>query len=221
MKLEIFFEDGRKESFDDVVSYQEVREPTINQELNGTLTPIMSCMVNPLAINRDLFKDAWKADCDFGYREKLRKLIQEAFVELDNNPEKYASPFYIVIPKKDWDDEKSVSELEQYAKDRGGYIADWVEQALTWAQRISNGDIWENVLRTPHYYTCNQNQNGEQRLVKKKPGYYYLVGGKYSWWANIDYHTPVCNSARQFDSVVPLVVFREKINFPLPSAIRF
>lgn len=126
MKLEIVFKDGKKEIFDDVASFNEIKEQTASEErkamkVEHTLTPIMTCMVNPMAINRDLFKypRRWP-EYDRMREEILRNLVLDAFAEVDKHPERYASPFYIVLPKKDWNDEKRIWEIEKYAKDRGG-----------------------------------------------------------------------------------------------------
>ena len=103
-------------------------------------------------------------------QEQTRKLILKAFDEVEKNPEKYATSFYTFIPKKEWNDYKKVKELKNYAKDLGGHMADWVEQALEWAQRICNGESWEAVCNDAD--TANWN-----RLVVWNNGYCQTVGG--------------------------------------------
>ena len=52
----------------------------------------------------------------------------------------------------------------------GDHNADWVEQALEWAQRISNGESWEVI--------CNNADTANwYRMIIWKNGYARLVGG--------------------------------------------
>ena len=90
--------------------------------------------------------------------------------EIIKNPEKYEKPFKTIIPKKNWS-LKSLSELEGYANsDEKTHFTDWVEKALEWAQRIQNGETWENV--------CNDvDTAGWFRLVLWKDNCYHCVGG--------------------------------------------
>lgn len=122
--------------------------------------------VNPKSINRSLFKKARA----LSNQETMRKLINEAFEMLDKYQEKYGKSFIAMIPDKKWD-YKSVLELKNLANEFGDKIADWVEQALIWAQQIDNGETWEAV--------CDYTDIIElHRLVVWKDGYVRLVGGK-------------------------------------------
>ena len=94
--------------------------------------------VNPRAINQSLFQKKRKDE----RQEKTRKLILEAFAEVKSSPEKYGKKFKTMMPKKTWTS-KTVEELKQLACKLGDHNADWVEQALEWAQRICNGESWE------------------------------------------------------------------------------
>ncbi len=118
--------------------------------------------VNPYAIDRGLFEKE-RADPE---QEKTRQLILEAFVEFDANLEKYSGRFEIMVPNTTWKLYKVVyhidtwnkicilekmvlgEELEGLACILGDRIADWVEQALEWAQRICNGETWEALCNT-------------------------------------------------------------------------
>lgn len=131
--------------------------------------------VNPKKIDRTLFD---KPRCD-ARCERVRIMIQEAFAEVDKKPGKYASTFWLLIPKKDWDGYKTVEELEAYANNLGDGVADWVEQALEWAQRISNGEKWDDICvwdDTAKWYRLIRWKNGRHRVVggarMRRKGYY-------------------------------------------------
>ena len=194
MKLEIVFKDGRKETFDGVASFN-VTEEQITKE--GQLLE-----VNPLEIDRSKFEKPMSNK----RQEWTREIIQEAFAEVDKHPEKYASAFYTLIPEKKWRGWKTVAELKAYANDLGGQVADWVEQALEWAQRLFNGEGWEAI--------CNNEDTAKwYRMVIWKNGYARLVGGSddgfisnpASYVLNYDYP-----SNRSFYYTVPLVVLKKK-----------
>jgi len=207
MKLEIVFKDGRKETFDCVASFNVTEEQTANQEFhasNVAKIPTEGKLfeVNPLGIDRSIFEKPmsdWK-------QELIRKNIQEAFVEVDKHPEKYASQFYTLIPEKKWDGYKTVPELKAYAYDLGGRIANWVEQVLEWAQRISNGENWEDI--------CNNADTANwYRMVIGKNRHYEIAGGSrycnsHNAAAYIGYED--CYSEEGAKHTVPLVVIKKK-----------
>ena len=121
--------------------------------------------VNPLAIDQKLFKKKR----GYSRQESTRKLILEAFTEMKNNPEKYGKPFQTMMPEKTWES-KTVAELNELATCLGDCIADWVHQALEWAQRIANGESWKAI--------CNEADTANwYRLVVWKNGYARLIGG--------------------------------------------
>lgn len=171
MKLEIVFEDGRKETFDGVASFNVTEEQITKEERHAydvAQIPTEGKLfeVNPLGIDRSKFEKPMSDKM----QEWTRQIIQEAFTEFDKHPEKYASEFYTLIPEKKWQGYKTVAELKEYAKDLGGQTADWVEQALEWAQRIFNGESWEAI--------CNNADTAKwYRLIRWKNVYYRLVGG--------------------------------------------
>lgn len=152
--------------------------------------------VRPAEIEQRLFSKQ-KSD---QRQERTRQLILEAFAEMKNNS-KYARPFKTLIPEKTWDVEY-VSKLRAIACHLGDHMADWVEQALKWAQRIANGETWKAVCNAPD--TANW-----YRLIEWKNGYARLVGGS----RNSNYASPAsavsshgCNPNNLLHNAVPLVV---------------
>ena len=151
--------------------------------------------VKPLEIRQSLFQNQ---RIDVG-QEKIRILILEAFLEVKTNPRKYGRNFKTKMPKKTWD-EKSIKELKKEArKYHNSHNADWVEQALEWAQRIHNGESWETL--------CNKEDPAEYRkIVVWKNGYTRLVGNCSGYGmvpTDISVYYP---SYFVLDDVVPLVV---------------
>ena len=121
--------------------------------------------VNPLAIDQTLFKEKRKDK----KQEETRRLILEAFEELKNNPEEYGKNFKTMMPEKTWK-EVTVRQLKELACKLGDHMANWVEQALEWAQRIANGESWEDV--------CNERDTANwYRAVIWKSSYTVIVGG--------------------------------------------
>lgn len=155
--------------------------------------------INPMAIDRGLFSQNRKDK----RQERTRQLILEAFTEVDANPEKYAKPFKTMIMKKTWDSSKTLKELMEMAG-KVGDLADWVEQAMEWAQRIANGETWERI--------CNKVDKIDwRRVVMWKDGYLRAVGGS----PRLNYKYPaseVWNFVYDPNSnlyyMVPLVVLR-------------
>lgn len=96
--------------------------------------------VKPYTIDQQLFKKKRKDE----QQEATRQLILKAFVEMKNDSEKYGINFRTMIPKQEWA-YKTVAQLKEMARRLGGHNADWVEQALEWAQRIANGESWEAI----------------------------------------------------------------------------
>lgn len=114
--------------------------------------------VNPQAIDQKLFE---KERTDKS-QEKTRQFILEAFIEMKCNPEKYGRKFMTIIPKRDWETTE-VAQLVKIICKYGDHNADWVEQALEWAQRIANGESWEAICNEPdtaNYYRIVLGKNG-------------------------------------------------------------
>ena len=158
--------------------------------------------VNPQAINQKLFQEErynWR-------QEQTRKFILEAFTEVKNNPEKYGRPFKTMMPEKTWNGYITVAQIEKLTSKLGDHIADWVEQALEWAQRIHNGESWEAVCNEPD--TANWH-----RLVVWKAGYVRLIGGSVKGSGNdpvSDVNESNYYSRGRIYSTVPLVVLYSK-----------
>ena len=152
--------------------------------------------VNPLSIDQNFFKEKREDS----RQELTRKIILEAFKEMKRHS-KYAKPFKTLMPQKTWRIKK-VRELKVLAKSLGVHNADWVEQALEWAQRIMNGESWEDI--------CNKEDNANwYRLVVWNDGYARLVGGAklnhdYYMASNVHYYNHWDNDSIYF--TVPLVV---------------
>lgn len=121
--------------------------------------------VTPMAINQKLFEIKRKGKM----QEKTRKLIIEAFAEMNKNPEKYGRNFQTMVPSKTWK-EKQVVQLKEIACKLGDHNADWVEQALEWAQKIFNGVSWEEIC-------VEIDKSAWYRLVVWKSGKARIVGG--------------------------------------------
>ena len=201
MKLEIVFQDGRREIFDNVASFSEIKE---HSEPKARKAPEEGVLfeVNTQEIDQNLFEGE-KTDKE---QEKVRLLILRAFAEIKRYPEKYDSQFYTLIPVKYWEGCKSVSELKRYAINFGGVMADWVQQAMEMAQRISNGETWENVCNNADISSCYRAIIGESGGVQ-------LVGGSLSF----AYSIPASDIGGEeycfnaiFDETVPLVVIKKK-----------
>ena len=157
--------------------------------------------VNPQDIEQTLFQKKRSDE----RQENTRKLILEAFAKVKSSSEKYGKKFKTMMPKKTWS-AKNATELEQVACKLGGHSADWVEQALEWAQRIFNGESWEAV--------CNNADTANwYRLVKWKNGYVRLVGGSCKALGKLpasDVSREDYYSFTSFDNAVPLVVLYRK-----------
>ena len=119
--------------------------------------------VNPKTIKRELFaQEVDEKD------ENARKLICEAFKEMKKKPYKYARKFKVRIPEKVDYYDKRFSEIMDSLSEKNQHIADWVELALVWAQRISNGETWSNLRMNESLY---------QRFIIGKNGKIATVGG--------------------------------------------
>lgn len=122
--------------------------------------------VNPLLINRQPF---YIERSDYK-EEMLRAHITEAFNEWDNliaGDSNCLKEFRTIVPYANnvlW----NVTEWNDVAHNMSGKIATKMEQALLWAQRIDNGENWQEVLNS--LYTGGvgkrllKDYNGEYRI---------------------------------------------------------
>lgn len=170
--LEVVLNNGTSAVLEGVVCYKETNTPSTKQKYAGyevAPTPTVGKLfhIMPFEIPKSLFESPLSDP----KQERTRQIMQEAFAEVGKYPEKYAFSFYTYIPKMIWDESKAVQieKLKEYARDLGGEMADWVDQALEWAQRIFNGETWEAV--------CNEVDNTEYcRMIIWKNRYYRMVG---------------------------------------------
>ncbi len=131
-----------------------------NEEMQTDGTP---CEVDITTVDRQLFENKR----DDQKQEKLRLLIVEALTEADKNPAYRC--FSNMIPKKTWES-KRAGQLEEIANKWGGHTTDWVEWALEFAQRITNGESWEKL--------CNEKDTLDwYRVIRWKDGNMKMVGG--------------------------------------------
>lgn len=122
-------------------------------------------LVNPTEINWELFED----EREDPHQEATRQIILEARSVTKENPEKYGKPFETKMIKKNWIGYLCSSIVEKKASHFGDHIIDWVEKALQWAQRLTNGETWEAL--------CNDKDFTEwYQLVKWKDGKIVVVG---------------------------------------------
>lgn len=199
-KLEITLSiGGREVSFSEKELADIVEEHFFSEPVNRTITnadmektaqkPTEDewFEVKPKTIDQKLFEQ----ERENPEEEQMRKLILEAFAEMEENPKKYGRNFKTMFPKKDWT-ERTISRLMDMAYVLGDHNANWVEQALEWAQRIANGETWETV--------CNYMDISDwYRLIVWKKGYFRLVGAM-----NYDFH-----AFEKLHRTVPLVVLYE------------
>ena len=184
--------------FDTQATKQEEKEAQKQAETEVAQTPTEGKWfeVRSAEIDQRLFLEE-KSD---QRQEKTRQLILEAFAEMKNNS-KYARTFKTLMPEKIWD-VKYASQLETIACNLGAHMADWVEQALVWAQRIANGETWKEVCNDPD--TANW-----YRLIEWKNGYARLVGGSrrnsHNYPASY-VHDSGCDPSIRLSHTVPLVV---------------
>lgn len=203
MKLEVVFNNGVKKTIDNVKAYNVVEDSTEEScEISIAQSPIEGkrFLVRPSEIDRSLFKDP-RTDPN---QERIRELIEKAFDKVDKKPKRYGVDFSTLIPKKEWVDGKSVVELKEIAQKHGGHMANWIEQALEWAQRISNSESWETICNLPDV-------NKHYRMIIGEKGYCKMIGGSTKLY---DKRPPAnevadCNIAGSlFSLTVPLIVLK-------------
>lgn len=173
MEITLRLSDGQKQTFSEqelieiVETHLQNKKCIVNQyatEVAEVPTEGKWFIVNPLAIDQNLFKE----EREDSRQETTRQYILEAFEEMKKDS-KYAKPFKTLMPEKTWKS-KTVKQLKWLAVELGDHMADWVEQFLEWAQRIANGESWEDI--------CNKADTANwYRLVVCKDGEVRLVGG--------------------------------------------
>lgn len=121
--------------------------------------------VDPACLNLRLFM----SPRNHVKQEETRLLILDAIKILEESPEKYGKPFKTLIPKR-LPKESSIKECYDLARIYLGHMATWAEQALEWAQRINNGETWEELCNKPDTIS-------NFRLIEWKNGEVRLAGG--------------------------------------------
>lgn len=199
---------GKIDKYSKMLQYFENRRKTdmkleLLYEIAQTPTEGKLFEVRPLEIDRRGYFGEPLSD---KMQEKTRQIINEAFAELDKQPQKYASPFYTLIPEKKWKGHRTVAELKAYARDLDGEMADWVEQALEWAQRIYNGEAWNAI--------CNNVDTANwRRVIVWKNRYCRIVGSTrflYDEFPASDVYNKNVMLTDLVDYAVPLITFRKK-----------
>ena len=170
-----------------------------NQATNRTIivpTEDQWFEVNPQAIDQTIFAETRK---DWR-QEETRVLIVEAFEQMKIKTDKYGAKYKTMFPHKNWT-YKTSGEIKKMACKFGGHTADWVEQALEWAQRICNGESWEDI--------ANKADISEWfRAIIWKDGKIRLVGGsaKYTkYCSTTSIHRDSYNDSYIIYNAVPLV----------------
>lgn len=178
------------------VTLSEKELVSILEEHFKILNVVKGVEVNPILIDEPTF-EIEKKDC-YSHKESIMQVIQKAFIEMKKDLRRYARPFEIVTPaelESVYTEEKMVALAEKY----GDHIADWVEQALEWAQRIANGEDIFNKSDDSKWF----------RAISWQDGHVCLVGGanelnNHDSAASI--HDFNVNSSYQIYNAVPAVV---------------
>ena len=162
--------------------------------------------VDPQKINRSFFVNE-REDC---VQEEIRQLICEAFKKVDANPKEYGQPFETLRISREEIEFMSEAKFADFASELGGHIANWVEQALEWAQRIQNGESWQEL--------CNYSDNTRQRrLIIWQDGQLRTVGGTYfknrpaTYVSSNSYCSGYWRRNRNYE-IALLIVRKEKVN---------
>ena len=146
-------------------------------------------------------------------QELIRKIILKAIIKAWKKPKKY-DVFYLLIPKKKWvyrgKKYITVGKAMDFAEKVGGYTETWIEEALGWAQRITNGggseESWDSVCNKPDTIKW-------YRLFIWKDSKIHIVGGaaanaEHNIFPSADISEDCYNSDEKFFDVVPGVVIK-------------
>ena len=207
MEITLRLSDGQKKTFSEEELVAIVEEHLQNQkaqtkkETTEYLPVPMEgrwFKVEPLTIDQTLFKEKRKNPS----QERTRQLILEAFEALRKKPQ-YVISFKTMMPPKKWASRR-VKELKEMSCKLGDHMADRVEQALEWAQRISNGESWEDICNKP------DTANWYRVVVWDKDGHTCLVGGSREFRDNrpatdVYFHETYCD-IDDISKSVPVVV---------------
>ena len=160
MKLKVLLKDGTSKTLD-VVSFSVIDE-------NRFITlGERHFRIDYKTIDKKLFEKKRKTL----KQEETRMKIKKAFMMAEKHPYQYAVPFWTMVPKRK-DCGGDIGEIIQYAVNLGGIPADWVHQALEWAQRITEkGEkAWKEICNEP-------DTHNSYRLIISEDGTPILMGG--------------------------------------------
>lgn len=144
------------------VTLSEKELVSILEEHFKILNVVKGVEVNPISIDESIF-EIGENEHD-SHKEYIMQVIKKAFIEMKKDLRRYARPFEIVTPAElepVHTEEKMVALAEKY----GDHLADWVEQALEWAQRIANGEDIFNKSDDSKWFRAITWQNGNMCLV--------------------------------------------------------
>ena len=157
-------------------------------------------IVRPRQIGRWMFEE----EREDPIQEETRQMILQAIGEVERIPEKYAQSFKTMYPFRSWKQyrPKKISDLDSMAKVLGSHMADETEQALEWAQRIWNGESWEEVCNIPdsapsyRIITCKDHPFlhrvvGGSREAKSQCGASHINSEKYARYDQIGCSVPL------------------------------
>lgn len=156
--------------------------------------------VKPHSMDQKLFEKEREDD----KQEQTRKSILEAFEAMKKYPRKYGENFKTMVPKKTRQ-LITLKGLKEIAEQKGDHIADEVEQALEWAQRIVNGESWETICNDIDNSNCN-------RAIICRDGRARTVGRSlHEWSTNAASYVSECvlSELCTYENVVPLIVSYE------------
>ena len=144
--MKVTFEmNGRRKVFSKVknVFIEEETQSKVSGKSSATVVPKEGIWFK--VVTKEIDRELFSQKRDDTMQEITRRVILKAFDEIRMD-QKLNEPFETLVPKKYWKDEKTMQYLrEKVAAEEGGTIATWIELALEWAQRISNGETWEII----------------------------------------------------------------------------
>lgn len=195
-----FLEQELSSILEEYFSSKTIQEVTTTAKVTQKPTEGVWFEVKPQDIDQKLFE---KKREDY-WQEETRKSILEAFAKMKENPEKYGKNFKTMMPQKT-SSLKTCKQFIEMAGELGDHIADGVEQALEWAQRITNGESWQSI--------CNEKDEANwYRLVLWKYGMASIVGGSVCRDSDFSasWHYPLFSHELDFlEYAVPLIVSYE------------
>ena len=158
--------------------------------------------VKPRTIDQKLFEKKRTNS----FQEETRILILKAFEQMKHHPKKYGQNFRTMMPEFTRHS-KTEPQLIEMASKLGDHCANWVEQALEWAQRIANGVSWETLCH-------NKDTSNLYRLIlwdDNGPIPTRLVGGSVY---NHDHRPAVAIHSREY-------VFKLELAYAVPLVVLY